>query len=690
MKKSVIMLCLFLLIFSSWFAMKNFTNVSLSKVVNLLYYRDPTKNFSDMYQLQITHTIDDTPSKEFHENFETILKENHIYALKIVYTFENETNRELIQFTYTTNADGIEKRVWLDGSEFNPNIVEKYSTDSVDRKTHIASFLNNQEIVEAYPFVMDESNGGMYNLLAEKGYEDNLKENIDVVIGELQKKYPEIQYGLSNYADAQNIGDFSEPSILKSVIEYTYSQRVTIVGVTGVLFILLCSKFLSLRRKISIMKIEGISSGKIFYRLYEKDYLIGIVSCLLVICIVSYMYYKNNFYAFRGLLLAATVEFLAFALTQQILSLAFLPMIEFMPIVSSEKGKNNLRKLYYFSYVVKLFAIILLVPRMINIIPNIQSYILMKSRFNKTDASLQNYYFFNTRYASDYFTDFGSENYNNVYETFTKNHLIRFNRDYLYENELEMIPCYVTKVEYIEDQGLIKDGIDYDHNIVIYLKEGQEYDLDKIKYYVQFKTFENSDIDIIYYENSPKTYSPYELLFSDYTNGDPIVCLPEEDAVKGQIEGSIIYYDGTLDEAQSYVDSVFNEYGYSAALRMGPAVKRYEQYYSYYKNIYSTNIFKLLLMLIAYFLAHRLLVNTDIECNKTRYYLSKVEGVLPYKFKNYIVKIASPMIIGLLLLILKEFRSSLTINIVYSALFLLIIEFISYLWFKYKTRRIRR
>lgn len=690
MRKSVIMLSLFLLIFSSWFAIKNFTNLSLSKVINLLYYRDPTKNFSDMYQLQITHTIDDIPSKEFHENFETILKENHIYALKIVYTYENETNRELIQFTYTTNAVGIEKRVWLDGSVFDPNLTEKYSTDSVDRKTHIASFFDSQEIVEAYPFIMDESNGGMYNLLPEKGYEDNLKENIDVAIVELQKKYPEIQYGLSNYANAQNIGDFSEPSLLKSVIEYTYSQRVIIVGVTGILFILLCSKFLSLRRKISIMKIEGISTQNIFFRLYEKTYLKSVFSCLITICVLSFIYYKNNIYAFRGMFFAATVEFLAFALTQQILSLALLPMIEYMPIVSSEKGKNNLKKLYYFSLSIKLFAVILLVPRMIEFIPNIQSYALMKSRFTKTDAELQNYYFFNTRYASDYFSDFGSDNYNKVYEEFTKNHLIRFNRDYLYENELEMIPCYVTKVEYIEDQGLKKEGIDYDSDIVIYLKEGQEYDLDKIKYYAQFKTFEESNIDFVYYEESPKTYSPYELLFSDYTNEDPIVCLPEEEAVKGQIEGSIIYYQGTLDEVQSYVDSVFNEYGYSAALRMGPAVKRYEQYYSYYKNIYSANLIKLVLMLIAYFLSHRLLVNTDMECNKTRYYLSKVEGVSPYKFKNYLIKIASPMLIGMIILYIKGLKTAVAINVIYASLFLLVIEFVSYLWFKYKTKKIRR
>lgn len=690
MRKSVIMLCLFLLMFSSWFAVKNFTNLSLSKVINLLYYRDSAKNFSDMYQLQITHTIDDIPSKEFHVNFETILKENHIYALKIVYTYENETNRELIQFTYTTNAVGIEKRVWLDGSEFDPNIVETYSTDSADRKTHIASFLDNQEIVEAYPFILDESNGGMYNLLPEIGYEDNLKDNIDIAIAELEKLYPEIQYGLSNYANAQNIGDFSEPSLLKSAIEYTYSQRIIIIGVTGILFILLCSKFLSLRRKISIMKIEGISTRNIFFRLYEKTYIKSIFSCLIIISFLSFAYYKNNIYAFRGMFLTATVEFLAFALTQQILSLAFLPMIEFMPIVSSEKGKNNLKKLYYFSLVVKLFSVILLVPRMIEVIPDIQSYALMKSRFTKTDAELQNYYFFNTRYASDYFSDFGSDNYNKVYETFAKNHLIRFNRDYLYENDLEMIPCYVTKIEYIEDQGLKKEGIDYDSDIVIYLKEGQEYDLDKIKYYAQFKTFENSNIDIVYYENSPKTYSPYELLFSDYTNGDPIVCLPEEVAVKGQIEGSIIYYDGTLDETQAYVDSVFNECGYSAALRMGPAVKRYEQYYSYYKNIYSANLIKLVLMLIAYFLAHRLLVNTDIECNKTRYYLSKVEGVSPYKLNQYMMKIASPMIIGMLILYIKELESLFSTDTIYTLLFLLIIEGISYLWFRYKTKKIRR
>ena len=59
-------------------------------------------------------------------------------------------------------------------------------------------------------------------------------------------------------------------------------------------------------------------------------------------------------------------------------------------------------------------------------------------------------------------------------------------------------------------------------------------------------------------------------------------------------------------------------------------------------------------MLIAYFLAHRLLVSTDMECNRTRYYLSKVEGVSPYPVCKYMIKVASPVILHLIMSVFKS------------------------------------
>ena len=112
MKKSVLLLCIFLLIFSGWFSLKDFTRISISKATTIAYYCDPQKNFSDNYQLQIAHNVDEIPSREFHETFESLLIQNHLYSLKVVYTFENQTNRPLVQFSYSSNTPGIEKRVW--------------------------------------------------------------------------------------------------------------------------------------------------------------------------------------------------------------------------------------------------------------------------------------------------------------------------------------------------------------------------------------------------------------------------------------------------------------------------------------------------------------------------------------------------------------------------------------------------
>ena len=54
------------------------------------------------------------------------------------------------------------------------------------------------------------------------------------------------------------------------------------------------------------------------------------------------------------------------------------------------------------------------------------------------------------------------------------------------------------------------------------------------------------------------------------------------------------------------------------------------------------------------------------------------------------IKVASPMIVGIILVCIKGLAETSVMNIIYTVLFLLIIELISYIWFKNKAKKIWR
>lgn len=437
------------------------------------------------------------------------------------------------------------------------------------------------------------------------------------------------------------------------------------------------------------MKVEGHSVFNIYFSLYEKWYLIGSFLGILVLVLFGLIRFGNK-YTIQGFCVVTIAEYLMFLIAQQIVSFLLVFIIDSIPIVSSEKGKDNLQALFTFSYFIKIVAVILVIPRITNFIPDLKQYVLMASRYSSASNILENYYYFGTEKASSYFADIGTDQYYKVYETFKEHGLIRFSEDYLYEDVSDMIPCYVVKEEYLIKEGLYDPYIDYENTIVFYLKEGVEYDTEKMERYVKKKLFRNTDITYRYITESPHTYSPYELLFSDTINDDPIVYLPDDYGYEGQIEGSIFYFNGTLEEAQSYADNVFHEYGYESALRIGPASTNYKQYYAYYQNIYIRNFIKCFLLILSYFLAHRLLINTDIECNKDRYYIAMTEGVDPNKLWMYIYKIISPVLLGIIVVFIQNHNAINENDFLTLMIGLIVLEVISFIWYQQKIRNIQR
>ena len=94
-------------------------------------------------------------------------------------------------------------------------------------------------------------------------------------------------------------------------------------------------------------------------------------------------------------------------------------------------------------------------------------------------------------------------------------------------------------------------------------------------------------------------------------------------------------------------------------------------------------------MVIAYILANRLLIEVDIDNNRKLYELSAYEGVSPYRFTIYFLKIVSPSLLALLGCILAR-RLVLNESLFLVIIFIVIIELALYLLYNYKYINIRR
>ena len=148
-------------------------------------------------------------------------------------------------------------------------------------------------------------------------------------------------------------------------------------------------------------------------------------------------------------------------------------------------------------------------------------------------------------------------------------------------------------------------------------------------------------------------------------------------------------FDGNLDEAQAYVDEVFINHGYLPFYKLESLQAAYQSYYQLYSNLYFENILQFCIIVVAYVLANRLLIEVDIDNHRKLYELSGYEGVSPYRFAIYFTKIVSPSLLALLGCICFK-RVVLDESLILVIVFIAVIELALYLNYTYKYINIRR
>ncbi|MCI5774567.1 MAG: hypothetical protein MR210_08400 [Erysipelotrichaceae bacterium] len=686
MKKNIILLSLLMVLTSFIFAIPTIDLISGKLVYDAISLYD-FENYERIgLSIESTKEAQQIANKIYFSDMDKLAKENNLAIYVISQISNNENQPEVVVYT-SSNEAMLSKWMMLEKG-YAKGLANKeiYSTYATDKEHRIINFMMNVNL-SVRPLADIERKGIYMNFINLEG---DFQANLQQFFNDFAKIYGKINV-LSPYTSSK--ADLHK--FLNAIITVSFDDIGLKFSVSIVLIVLLGLKIFSYTRKISIMKIEGFTTGKIYQKLFFNDFIkYSLAFLLLAISLIDIIYHANliSMIVIAGCFLIQLLQMLIFMM---IISLLMYLLIFYTPIMSSFKGRNYLSQVQNFAYFVKFVIVLLILPLVTTTFESVQNLFIIRYRHDKVYELLENRYAFGVQDSSSaYFADIGTDNYIAVKEKLAENgQLFEQSRAILMDWNAEIFDPENGEPYYdVDKYFLINHDMDDDCNlneICIFFPKNQDYDIEKWKSAARAMVRDTYNINILEYDQPLEAYAINDLLYRDFISELPILYLPEEKGYEGQLNSSMLIFDGNLNEAQAYVDKVFIDHGYLPYFKIESLQDGYQSYYQLYNTLYLKNSLQFSIMIIAYVLANRLLIEVDIDNNRMLYELSGYEGVSPYRFGIYLLKIVSPSLLALLGCIFAKkvlLKASLMIVII----FIIIIELALYLLYNYKYTNIRR
>lgn len=685
MKKNIFILSLTILLVSFLFAIEIIDNFSASR---LFVARAADDKGLDRVGVVIENTenLFKISNKDFYNRVNDIAVENHLMVYVAKQYIDDDGQVESVVYL-SSNDDFLKDRLLIE-SGYASEIIEgvTYSTYSEKKSNRILSFMSTIAL-SVQPLNQFNEKGKYINLINLEG---DIRENVVKFMNELADEYGDLILK-SPYTSPKETTASADKEALKGIFDHLQVK----FAVALVLIVMMCSKIFSCTRKISIMKIEGNRPFEIYRSLFLRDFLTFQIIVFTLFITIVYLLYGTNLMTFMTVSIITLVELLQMLTFSLCISLFVYLIIRYTPIMASIKGQNSLDEVQRLAYFVKFLAVFLILPLLSNTLLSVKNYVIMTSRHDRVFHSLENQYSFGTQGSSEkYQEDMGTKNYvalrnelardGNLFEQVKAFFMTENFADFDPENKDEY---YSVDKFYLEKEDLIH-GCNLE-DICIFIRNDRDLDLNELKTKVRRLTRDPLPIHINYVNQNFLSYNFSDLLYQNEISDLPIIYIPKEDRFEGQLNDTILLFDGSLEEAQEYVDSIFIKYGYAPFYKLDSQQSSYQRLYQAYRSFYTKNLIQFIVMIIAYIFANRLLIEVDIDNNRKRYQLASFEGINPYQFKIYTLKIVSPAILAVLGCILLK-------QVVMDSSFLEIVGFICcvegalYVLFNYKYSNIRR
>ena len=686
MKKNIIILTLLMSIISFIFAIPTIDNISGKLIYDPIAFYDFNNHERIGLNIESSQEAQKIDNKIYFSDMNE-LANKHNLVIYVISQITNSANQPEVVIYTSSNEIMLSKWMMLDkGYADGIKDKEVYSTYANDKDHRIVNYMMNAGS-SVRPLEELERKGIYMNFINLEG---DFKENLQNFLNDFSEAYGRINVVSPYTSSKHNIYDY-----INETIAFSFNDLGIKFSVSLVLIVLLCLKIFSYTRKISIMKIEGLTTGKIYRTLFLNDYIKYSFYFLLLIIILIGINYHSNIVSMGVTILSFVIQLAQIIFFMLIISLLMYFLIFYTPIMSSFKGRNNLSQVQNFAYFIKFVIVLLILPLVVTTFDSVQNLIIIRYRHDKVYDVLKGRYTFGVQdSSSNYYADMGTDNFIAVSEELAHNgKLFEQSRAILMDWNAENFNpengehYYAVDKYYLLNNGLT-DECDL-NEICIFFPKDKEYEIEKWKQAANAMLRETYNINILEYNQKLEAYAINDLLYRDLIQDLPILYLPEEKGYEGQLNSSILLYDGNLDEAQAYVDDVFINHGYLPFFKLESLQAAYQSHYQLYNNLYLKNSLQFIIMVIAYILANRLLIEVDIDNNRKLYELSAYEGVSPYRFTIYFLKIVSPSLLALLGCILAR-RLLINESLVLVIIFIVIIELALYLLYNYKYINIRR
>lgn len=684
MKKNIILLSFLTVMFAFFFAIPTIDNFSGSRVYSHLSVYDDMGLDRVGVIIENTNNISDINNKDFYKFLNKTAINNNIVIYIISTDCTTDNSSEVCIFV-STNETLFKNNVLLE-KDYLKQVEEgiTYSTYSSDSNYKILGFMTKTPI--SIRSILDYSEKGKYiNIVNLDG---DIVANIKSFMKELSDEYGQLTL-TSPYTSSKS----SQHSIDNEIINGAFSKQYIKFAISLVLIVLLCSKIFSYSRKISIMKIEGETSINIFLRMFLLNYIKYIIISFIVFIFFIFILYGSNSISFFTIIKITFLELLQLVLFSLVVSSLIFLIIFYTPIISSLKGSNYLDEVQYISYFIKFFVVFLIIPIISSTINNVASLIKMNIRHDSVYESLENQYSFGVQGSSGkYMSDLGKENFITLRDELAENgKLFEFSNAFFPpDNFMDFNPYNKDEYYSVDYFFLRKNNLDSYCNIdevCIFVNKSNS-DLD-LKGKVNKLLRNPSEIKLIQNNHLLKTYVINDLLYQDYQKDLPLIYIPKEKEYDGQLNDSILIYNGTLEEVQKYTDTTFKKYGYIPLFNMSSRQAEYQRLYMAYNSLYLNEAIQFTTMILAYIFANRLLIEVDIDNNRKRYIISLFEGIKPYSINIYILKVVSPSILAVILNLLIN-RISFSSSILSIISVITIVELSLFFMFLYKHSNVRR
>lgn len=686
MKKNIIILSTLLMIVSVIYALPLFDSLNMGRIFG--YSRSYHYNFhaSDAIEVSDPITSHDITSTEYNKIINDAAVNNNVVIYIMTSSTDDLISTESIYLT--TNDIYLKEWLLLDGGyadKVDKDII--YSSVAENREFKITMF-DSKIVVEVTSIENSPYKDGYYNIYNLEG---DFEENINNFVSEVREKLGEFEFKQSDrhnwyfQSDFEYIGDLFYKFDIKLVIAL-------------ILILTLCTKIFSLAKTVSVYKIEGYSIFKIYSTLFLNYFLISLASVFIVTAVITFMIYGSNIQTFLCLTQLIGVQYIQMVVISLVLSTVVYLIIKFMPIIESIKGKNKMQEIQGVAYVTKVSILIFILPLVMPLFNDTHSYFTVQSREEKVSDSFENWYNFGFyKISPKYDLDIGKENYIALKQYLVNNNQLHdFGKAFHIADIQTFDPMNKDEYYYVDDNFIHNNKLLEDesmlNDICIFTFEDTIESEEEIKNKMlsNIRNLEGIKVHFIRLNQEIQTRSFSELLFTDNINEQLYIgYVPDIPHLKGQLNNSTFFFNGTTQQAQQYIDQVFEDFGYVGAFRVNSVQASYSAYSKMMVAIYFKGLVSFVILIVAYYITNKFLVDTDIDNNRRRYAICALEGVQPYSIYVYLVKIASSSLVALTLCVLSN-RLVFNESMFYAIGFIAVMETIFYVIYIRKSRKIGR